>query len=161
MSSPLRPAISAEASAALLAQKAGTELRFAPGEPEGDVRLDGVSLDSRRVLPGDLYAALPGAHAHGASFAVQAADAGAVAVLTDPAGRRVLDEAGVRLPRIIVPDPRAALGRLSARVYRRPAEDLTLIGITGTNGKTTTAYILDAALRALGRTTGLIGTIES
>ena len=161
MSSPLRPAISAEASAALLAQQAGTELRFAPGEPEGDVRLDGVSLDSRRVLPGDLYAALPGAHAHGASFAVQAADAGAVAVLTDPAGRRILDEAGVRLPRIIVPDPRAALGRLSARVYRRPAEDLTLIGITGTNGKTTTAYILDAALRALGRTTGLIGTIET
>ncbi len=161
MSSPLRPAASAEASAALLAQQAGTELRFASGQIEQDVRLDGVSLDSRRVLPGDLYAALPGAHAHGAAFAAQAAAAGAVAVLTDPAGRRILDEAGVELPRIVVPDPRAILGRLSARVYRRPADDLTLIGITGTNGKTTTAYILDAALRALGRTTGLIGTIET
>lgn len=161
MSSPLRPAVSAEASAALLAQQAGTTLGFAPGRPERDVRLDGVSLDSRRVVPGDLYAALPGANAHGASFAAQAADAGAVAVLTDPAGCRILDEAGVQLPRIVVADPRAALGELSSRVYRRPAEGLTLVGITGTNGKTTTAYILDAALRALGRTTGLIGTIET
>ncbi len=160
MSSPCRPDASAETSAALLASQAGTTLTFAPGAPHRDVRLDGVSLDSRRVRPGDLYAALPGANAHGAEFARQAWQAGAVAVLTDPAGEAILREAEIPLPRIVVPDSRAVLGSLSALVYGRPAEDLMLVGITGTNGKTTTAYILDAAWRALGRVTGLIGTIE-
>ena len=90
----------------------------------------------------------------------RAAGAGAVAVLTDPAGVELMASAGVNLPRIVVADPRAVLGEVSAAIYGRPAEGMLLIGITGTNGKTTTAYILDAALRALGRRTGLIGTIE-
>ncbi|MBW3084408.1 UDP-N-acetylmuramoyl-L-alanyl-D-glutamate--2,6-diaminopimelate ligase [Austwickia sp. TVS 96-490-7B] len=121
----------------------------------------GVCLDSRQVRPGDLYAALPGQHAHGASFASAAAHAGAVAVLTDQAGADLLDHAGVELARIVVADPRAVLGTVSAKIYGEPAEAISLIGITGTNGKTTTAYIVDAAAHALSRRTGLIGTIET
>lgn len=131
------------------------------GSPASDVLLSGVTLDSRRVRPGDLYAALPGEHAHGAMFAAQAAAAGAAAVLTDPVGEGLLDAAGVTLPHIVVDEPRAVLGRLSARIYGDAGAELTLVGVTGTNGKTTTTYIVEAALRALGRRTGLIGTIET
>ena len=155
MSSTPRPARASQASASRIARAAGSGLTGG-----GDVLLDGVTLDSRQVRPGDLYAALPGARAHGGSYAAQAAGAGAVAVLTDPAGVELMASTGVDLPRIVVADPRAVLGEVSAEIYGRPAEGMLLIGITGTNGKTTTAYILDAALRALGRRTGLIGTIE-
>ncbi|MFI7589418.1 UDP-N-acetylmuramoyl-L-alanyl-D-glutamate--2,6-diaminopimelate ligase [Spongisporangium articulatum] len=129
-----------------------------PAPPGADVPLFGVTLDSRRVTAGDLYAALPGAATHGARFGAQAADAGAVAVLTDPEGERLLGEAGVRLPALVVPDPRAVLGRVSATVYRDPATKLTMYGITGTNGKTTTAHLLHTALNG-GQKAGLIGTV--
>ena len=121
----------------------------------------GVCLDSRAVLPGDLYAALPGARAHGADFAAGARDRGAVAVLTDPAGEALLDAAGVDLPRVVVPVPRAALGAVSSLVYGTRRLPMRLVGVTGTNGKTTTAYLVDSALGALGHTTGLIGTVET
>ncbi len=120
----------------------------------------GVTLDSRRVQPGHLYAALPGATTHGARFGAQAAAAGAVAVLTDATGGRLLADAGVDLPTIVTCDPRAVLGGLSATVYGHPAERLLLFGVTGTNGKTTTTYLLHSALTALGRHAGLIGTVE-
>jgi UDP-N-acetylmuramoyl-L-alanyl-D-glutamate--2,6-diaminopimelate ligase len=123
------------------------------------VRLKGVSLDSRAVQAGDLYAALPGFVAHGGSFAAQAVHAGAVAVLTDPQGADLAGDLAV--PVLVVADPRAALGDVSAVVYGQAARDLTLVGITGTNGKTTTAYLVEAALRALGERTGLLGTVES
>ncbi|WP_168583697.1 UDP-N-acetylmuramoyl-L-alanyl-D-glutamate--2,6-diaminopimelate ligase [Gephyromycinifex aptenodytis] len=128
--------------------------------PAGDleVPITGVTLDSRSVLPGDLYAALPGARAHGASFAASAVQAGAVAVLTDERGRELAD---VQVPVLVVPDPRACLGELAATIYGQPGRKLRTVGITGTNGKTTTAYILDAALRAASHVTGLIGTIET
>ncbi|GAB7191126.1 UDP-N-acetylmuramoyl-L-alanyl-D-glutamate--2,6-diaminopimelate ligase [Kineococcus sp. NUM-3379] len=118
----------------------------------------GATLDSRAVRPGDLYAALPGARAHGADFAAQAAAAGAVAALTDPAGRERVRAAG--LPAVVVPDPRAVLGGLAAAVHGHPAAALTTVGITGTNGKTTTAYLLEALFAAAGWSTGLIGTVE-
>lgn len=118
----------------------------------------GITHDSRQVRPGDLYAALPGAHTHGARFAAQAAAAGAVAVLTDPAGAA---HAPAGLARLVVPDPRAVLGAVAARVYGEPAGELLMLGVTGTNGKTTTTYLLEAGLRAAGHTTGLIGTIET
>jgi UDP-N-acetylmuramoyl-L-alanyl-D-glutamate--2,6-diaminopimelate ligase len=124
-----------------------------------DVAVSGTTLDSRAVRPGDLYAALPGARTHGARFTAQAAAAGAVAVLTDDAGSG--DAAAAGLPTLAVPDPRAVLGDLAAWLYGHPAEALTVIGITGTNGKTTTAYLAEAGLRAAGRTTGLIGTVET
>jgi UDP-N-acetylmuramoyl-L-alanyl-D-glutamate--2,6-diaminopimelate ligase len=132
--------------------------------PEGlsldSIRVTGVTLDSRSVLPGDLYAALPGARAHGADFVVTAQAAGAVAVLTDPEGSRRAAAHGCTLPLVVVPDPRGVLGWVAAEVYGRPASDLQLLGVTGTNGKTTTTYLLDAVLRAAGRTTGLVGTVE-
>ncbi|XVX22084.1 UDP-N-acetylmuramoyl-L-alanyl-D-glutamate--2,6-diaminopimelate ligase [Actinomycetota bacterium] len=126
-----------------------------------DARISGVCLDSRTVQPGDLYAALPGANAHGASFAAGAAERGAAAVLTDPAGERLLAEAGIDLPRVVVAQPRAVLGTASALVYGTEHLDLTTVGITGTNGKTTTAYLINSALQAIGESTGLIGTVET
>ena len=128
-----------------------------------DIRVvvTGVTLDSRAIRPGDLYAALPGAHVHGADFVAGAVDLGAVAVLTDPVGAALLALDEVPVPVLVVPDPRAVLGGVGSLVYGRASEVLTMLGITGTNGKTTTAYLLDAALRALGRVTGLIGTVET
>jgi len=120
--------------------------------------VSGVSLGSGTVRPGDLYAALPGQRVHGADFAGAARAAGAVAVLTDPAGAGRALATG--LPVIVVEEPRARLGSLAAWLYGRPAERLLTLGVTGTNGKTTTTFLLDGALRRLGRRTGLVGTIE-
>jgi UDP-N-acetylmuramoyl-L-alanyl-D-glutamate--2,6-diaminopimelate ligase len=127
--------------------------------PISDVMVTGVTHDSRAVQPGDIYAALPGSRVHGAEFAGQAAAAGAVAVLTDPAGGPAVEAAG--LPAVIVEDPRAALGPVAAQIYGDPTAELTVIGITGTNGKTTTAYLIEAGLRAAGHVTGLFGTVET
>lgn len=120
--------------------------------------ITGVTLSSRTVRPGDLYAALPGQRTHGANYLEEAARAGAVAVLTDPTGQERARRSGLAV--LVLPDPRAALGALAARVYGEPARRLTTFGVTGTNGKTTTTHLLDAALRARGHRTGLVGTIE-
>ncbi|MFC0003286.1 UDP-N-acetylmuramoyl-L-alanyl-D-glutamate--2,6-diaminopimelate ligase [Micromonospora siamensis] len=124
-----------------------------------EVAVTGATHASQEVRPGDLYAALPGARRHGAEFTAQAAAAGAVAVLTDHAGAAAAAEAG--LPALVVPDPRAVLGLVAAAVYGDPTEGLTMIGITGTAGKTSTAYLVESGLRAAGHTTGLIGTVET
>jgi UDP-N-acetylmuramoyl-L-alanyl-D-glutamate--2,6-diaminopimelate ligase len=118
----------------------------------------GVTHDSRRVAPGDLYAALPGSRFHGAVFAEQAAAAGAAGILTDREGRIRAELAG--LPVLVVDDPRAVLGEVASWVYGRPARDLALLGVTGTSGKSTTTFLLEAGLRAAGHETGLIGGIE-
>lgn len=134
-----------------------------PETPSG-VLLTGVSLDSRAIRPGDLYAALPGRRQHGADHVGEALAAGAVALLTDPAGLDRLPgplPEAVPVPVLVVPEPRAVLGAAAALVYGEAASDLTLVGITGTNGKTTTAYLLESGLRALGEHTGLIGTVET
>ena len=123
--------------------------------------VSGVTLDSRAIRPGDLYAALPGANMHGARFVRAAIGLGAVAVLTDPAGAALLALKEFPVPVLVVPDPRAALGDVAALIYGRASQRLTMLGITGTNGKTTTAYLLDSALHALGQVTGLIGTVET
>jgi len=121
--------------------------------------ITGLTHDSREVRPGDVYAALPGARTHGAAFAGSAAACGAVAVLTDDAGAALAAEAG--LPVLSVPDVRAVLGAAAVAVYDDPSADLLLVGVTGTNGKTTTAYLVEAGLRAAGHTTGLLGTVET
>ena len=123
-------------------------------DPASEVSVTGVTLDSRAVRQGDLYAALPGARAHGADFAGQAATAGAVAVLTDRVGVDRMVAAGLALPAVVVEHPRAALGAVSAHVLGTEGLALRLVGITGTNGKTTTAYLLHSALTALGRGPG-------
>lgn len=156
---PPRPSRVTPTPLAELAELAGLAgLAGAPPAP-GDQLVTGITHDSRAVRPGDIYAALPGAHAHGASFAAEAAAAGAVALLTDARGAALATGAG--LPAIVVPDPRAALGPVSARVYGDPSGRLAVHGVTGTNGKTTTAYLLEAGFAAAGHRTGLIGTIET
>lgn len=125
--------------------------------PASSAEVTGITHDSRAVRPGDLYAALPGARMHGADFVTQAAGLGAVAVLTDPTGADRATATG--LPVLVVDDPRGRMGELAATIYGHPGRDLLQIGITGTSGKTTTAYLVEGGLKTL-RSTGLIGTVE-
>ncbi|MFD9716971.1 UDP-N-acetylmuramoyl-L-alanyl-D-glutamate--2,6-diaminopimelate ligase [Streptomyces sp. NPDC059076] len=124
----------------------------------GPVRVTGITHDSRAVRPGDIYAALPGARLHGADFVAQAVDLGAAAILTDPSGAERATATG--LPVLVTEDPRARMGELATEIYGHPGDDLLQIGITGTSGKTTSAYLVEGGLRAAGRATGLIGTVE-
>src|SRR6185369_5660135 len=101
----------------------------------------------------------PGSHAHGAAFATAAVAAGAAAVITDEEGARLL--AGSAVEPLVVDDPRGRLGEVSAWVYGAPADQLLLVGVTGTNGKTTTAFLVESGLRAAGHLTGLVGTVET
>jgi UDP-N-acetylmuramoyl-L-alanyl-D-glutamate--2,6-diaminopimelate ligase len=126
-----------------------------PGATRG---LSGITHDSRRVQPGDLYVALPGSNHHGARFCADAASAGAAAILTDPSGKEPAIRSG--LPVFVVGDPRSRLGEVASWVYGHPARKLTLIGVTGTSGKTTTTYLLESGLRAAGHLTGLIGGVQ-
>ncbi|HEY7431052.1 MAG TPA: UDP-N-acetylmuramoyl-L-alanyl-D-glutamate--2,6-diaminopimelate ligase [Streptosporangiaceae bacterium] len=127
--------------------------------PDGPHLLTGITHDSRRVRPGDLYAALPGASHHGAGFCHQAAAAGAAAVLTDPAGKERACQSG--LPVFVVSDPRARLGDVADWMYGHPSGRLMLIGVTGTSGKTTSTYLLESGLRRDGHLTGLIGGVQT
>ncbi|MET7537178.1 UDP-N-acetylmuramoyl-L-alanyl-D-glutamate--2,6-diaminopimelate ligase [Streptomyces sp. NPDC005507] len=129
----------------------------APQEPAASAGSTGITHDSRAVRPGDIYAALPGARFHGADFAAQAASLGAVAALTDPSGAERVAAAG--LPALVVENPRGRMGELAATIYGHPGRDLLQIGITGTSGKTTTAYLIEGGLRTM-HSTGLIGTVE-
>ena len=122
------------------------------------VELTGVTLSTSEVRPGDLYVGIKGANSHGASYAEQAREGGAVAVLTDSDGAALIE--GVGLPVIIVESPRAALGEISAWVYRTKEKPPLLFGTTGTNGKTSTSYLLAGILRQLGLVTGLSSTAE-
>ncbi|WP_309237861.1 UDP-N-acetylmuramoyl-L-alanyl-D-glutamate--2,6-diaminopimelate ligase [Streptomyces albidus (ex Kaewkla and Franco 2022)] len=154
-----RPAHVRPVPLAELARQLNTE---APAGTD-DAAATGITHDSRAVRPGDVYAALPGARFHGADFASQAASLGAVAVLTDPAGAERSADTG--LPVLTVPDPRRRMGALAAAIYGEPGKGLLQIGITGTSGKTTTAYLVEGGLRKAaekaGDLTGLIGTVES
>jgi UDP-N-acetylmuramoyl-L-alanyl-D-glutamate--2,6-diaminopimelate ligase len=126
----------------------------------GEARVTGVTLSSQRVLPGDLYAAVPGSRAHGASYAAGAVEAGAVAVLTDAAGAAELEAQGLaEVPVLLIEKPRKVLGALSARVYGNPSGKLRLIGVTGTQGKTTTTRLAESALLDAGHRAGVIGTV--
>jgi UDP-N-acetylmuramoyl-L-alanyl-D-glutamate--2,6-diaminopimelate ligase len=115
----------------------------------------GVAYRSAAVRPGDAFFCVPGFTHDGHDFATDAASRGAAVIVAQRA------VPGVAVPVVIVPDTRVALALASARFFRRPSASMEVVGITGTNGKTTTTYILDAILRAGGRRTGLIGTIES
>ncbi len=142
-----------------LAELLGAQPAAPAGQPAGALTVTGLTHASDQVRPGDLFAALPGAKTHGARFVAGAATAGAIAVLTDPAGAPAAAAAG--LPALVVDDPRAALGPAAARVYGDPTRKLTVIGITGTAGKTSTIYLIDAGLRAAGIESGLIGTVQT
>jgi UDP-N-acetylmuramoyl-L-alanyl-D-glutamate--2,6-diaminopimelate ligase len=123
--------------------------------------VSGVTHDSTAVRPGDLYAALPGSRRHGAEFLADALARGAVAGLTDPAGAALTEPAHAAVPLLVVENPRAVLGEVASTVYGRPTARLPVIGLTGTAGKTSTAYLIESGLRAAGHTTCLIGTVET
>lgn len=120
----------------------------------GDPVVGGVAYRSDRVREGDAFFCIPGFKVDGHSFAADAAGRGAVALVVE-------HPVDVDLPQAVVPDARRALALASARAYGQPTASMDVVGITGTNGKTTTTYLVDAILRAAGRTTGIIGTVET
>jgi UDP-N-acetylmuramoyl-L-alanyl-D-glutamate--2,6-diaminopimelate ligase len=125
----------------------------AAGAPE--LRIRGVHHDSRRVLPGDLFVARAGAHAQGAAFVADALGRGASAVLVER-GSAVDTGAAARIEASDVP---AALAYASAAIYGHPSFALEVVGITGTNGKTTTAHLVRAVIDAAGGRAGIVGTL--
>ena len=150
----LRPEHPAPRSLAMLVQEFGLDHR---GSVDG-VEVTGVTLGTGDLHPGDLFVGIQGVNSHGASYAAAAKEGGAVAIVTDAAGAEIAADAG--LPILIVDDPRGALGGLSAWVYRTAESNALLFGTTGTNGKTSTSYLLEAILRQLGLVTGLSSTAE-
>ncbi|HEX2288848.1 MAG TPA: UDP-N-acetylmuramoyl-L-alanyl-D-glutamate--2,6-diaminopimelate ligase [Pseudonocardiaceae bacterium] len=155
---PLRPSRTAPIPVTALATLAGATVLGSPGQN----LVTGITLRAQLVVPGDLFAALPSlgsGRPHGADFAGIALTAGAVAVLTDPAGAHRVALAGATVPVLVHPDPRSVLGALSAHIFGNPSTQLAVLGITGTSGKTTTAFFLEAGLRAAGLATGLLGTV--
>ncbi|WP_405135845.1 UDP-N-acetylmuramoyl-L-alanyl-D-glutamate--2,6-diaminopimelate ligase [Nocardia sp. NBC_01388] len=126
---------------------------------ESQIQLTGIEQRSNAVLPGDLFAGLAGTHAHGARFARAAVERGAVAIFTDPAGAELIG--AIEVPVLVHDAPRSVLGELSSALYGDPSRTLRIIGITGTSGKTTTAYLVEAGLAAAGFRTALLGTIET
>lgn len=122
----------------------------------GDADLTGVVSDNRDVTPGDLFAGVPGEHVHGARFAGDAIKRGAAAILTDSAGAKYVPDG---FPLAIADNVQEVLGSAAALVYGEPAEKLRSFAVTGTNGKTTTAYMVEHILSKLGAVTGLVGTV--
>lgn len=120
----------------------------------------GVCVDSGDVISGELFVGLPGFKVHGADFAAQAVNSGAVAVLSDADGAAKVRATGLDVPVLICEDPRAVVGPLSADIYHHPSEKLITTAVTGTNGKTTTAYFLDAILSAHYKSCVVAGTVE-
>lgn len=135
-----------------------TDLAAAAGDllvrVDGEAEIAGLSFDSRRTVAGDLFFCIPGARSDGHDHAAAAAAAGAAAVLVE---RPV----AIGVPEVHVTNARRAMARVAAHFYGHPARDLQVIGVTGTNGKTTTTFLLEAVLTAAGLTPGVIGTIET
>jgi UDP-N-acetylmuramoyl-L-alanyl-D-glutamate--2,6-diaminopimelate ligase len=127
------------------------------GEGALDTPIRGIAIDSRQVVPGDLFVAVRGEAADGHDHLAQALALGAAAVVVErvPAG---LDLRG--RPAVVVRDSRRSLAPLATAFFGRPSQELSLIGVTGTNGKTSTTFLLESILRAAGRRPGLIGTVE-
>jgi UDP-N-acetylmuramoyl-L-alanyl-D-glutamate--2,6-diaminopimelate ligase len=121
--------------------------------PDADADVRALAVDSRRVTPGALFAALPGTAADGAQFAQGAVGKGAVAVLAS----RSLP---LPVPVAVAKNPRKVFSLAASRFYGEPSRDLSLFAVTGTNGKTTTAYLVEQLSAARGLRTGLIGTVE-
>jgi UDP-N-acetylmuramoyl-L-alanyl-D-glutamate--2,6-diaminopimelate ligase len=116
----------------------------------------GIAYDSRKVAPGEIFVAIPGLKQDGRRYVEDALARGATAVVLE--GADLLE--GRSVGRVLVSSARAALARLADAYCGHPSGSLTVIGITGTNGKTTTSYLVDGLLAAEGRRTGLIGTVQ-
>ena len=130
----------------------GAEILARNGNPD----VSGVEYDSRRVTPGYIFVAMRGETSDGNRFIDQAVANGAVAVVTDSSSEKPRESVAWA----VAPHGRRALARLSANFYKKPAERIAITGITGTNGKSTTAFLLESILTAAERKSALIGTIE-
>jgi UDP-N-acetylmuramoyl-L-alanyl-D-glutamate--2,6-diaminopimelate ligase len=133
-----------------VAALAGGDLRAA----EHAVEVTGLAYDSRVVAPGDLFFCVSGFRTDGHDFAARAIERGAAALVVE----RPL---GLGVPELLVDSVRAAMAPIAARFYGNPAHELRVVGVTGTNGKTTTAYLVRALLEAAGEQCGLLGTVKS
>lgn len=152
----MRPFDSPSLSLAQIAQACGAESSLAFHDLT-KILITGATHNDVDVQVGDLFLALPGAKRHGAEFAESAKKRGAVAVLTDHAGAKLIKD----FPVLIVENPRLVAGRVAALLYNEPMRDLSCIAITGTNGKTTVTTLLHQIFEAAHRDCGLIGTIET
>ncbi len=132
----------------------GQSVRSAPAPADGAVEIGGLAHDSRAVKPGDLFVCVGGFNSDGHDFAGRAVAAGAAALVLE----RPL---GLGVPEIVVDSARQAMAPLAACFYGHPDRELAVVGVTGTNGKTTTAYLVRALLEACGRQCGLLGTVKS
>src|SRR6201988_3105740 len=130
----------------------GAEFLSQSGNPD----VTGVEYDSRRVKPGSVFVAMQGESSDGNRFIDSAIQAGAVAIVTDSPGEKPRE----RIAWALVPPGRRRLARINEKFSKRPAERIAVSGITGTNGKSTTAFLIESILSAAGRKSALIGTIE-
>jgi UDP-N-acetylmuramoyl-L-alanyl-D-glutamate--2,6-diaminopimelate ligase len=128
-------------------------LRDLMGNDAPDVEVSGLAYSSRSVVPGTLFFCVPGFRADGHDFAPDAVARGAVALVCQT-------PLGLGVPEVIVDDVRAAMGPAAALFYGDPTSELEVLGVTGTNGKTTTAFLVRHLLEAGGRQTGLLGTVK-
>jgi UDP-N-acetylmuramoyl-L-alanyl-D-glutamate--2,6-diaminopimelate ligase len=135
------------------------ELLCSDNPAYADIMIEGMQLDSRKVRPGDLFVAMPGEIHDGRQFIEQAVANGASAVVAEAPVSGFVD--AISVPVLEVPDLRFEAGELAARFYRDPSKRMHVIGVTGTNGKTTTSRIIGQLVRALGEPCGVIGTLGS
>jgi UDP-N-acetylmuramoyl-L-alanyl-D-glutamate--2,6-diaminopimelate ligase len=121
------------------------------------ILVTGVSIDSHQIEAGDLFVAVAGEKTHGATYAGSAKLNGAVAVLTDEVGAALVTD----LPVLVVTNPRASAGVISAWLHNEPMRDMFSVAVTGTNGKTTVTTLLHQIAMAASRQSGLVGTVET
>jgi len=161
---PLGPALRDLSTTAELASMTGTSGRrladLVAGLParfvgDADVRVTALTYRSDQAGPGSLFFCVPGDHVDGHDFAAAAAAGGAVAVVGE---RDLSHRVPGRVAQAVVPSVREAMGPISAEFYGRPADGMTVVGVTGTNGKTTTTYLLESVFRAAGLPPGVVGT---
>ena len=127
------------------------------GSYKGETTVTGITHDSRSVQPGDLYVALPGANTHGIEYIDQAISNGAVAIATDSKGYKLLDTKQV--PCLELSEARKDMAKLAAAIYGHPETKLKIVGVTGTNGKTTTTHMLRSMFLDSGAHVGVVGTL--
>lgn len=125
-------------------------------EVNSQLSVTGITHNSREVLPGDIYVALAGANHHGIEFAKQAIENGAIAIATDSDGLKQLPSGTCAIELV---NPRVDMATLAGRVYQNPQQKLTIVGVTGTNGKTSVTHILQSLFTNFGYKVGVIGTI--
>jgi len=123
------------------------------GEKSADPEIEAICYDSRKAVPQSLFVAIEGLAVDGHRFVTDALARGAAAVVAS-------QPVAANVPVVRVPDSRAALARLACRFYGNPAREMTLLGVTGTNGKTTVTYLLEAILKRAGKRPGVVGTIN-